>query len=146
MVLRERGPAEPRSMHSRSRRRRDRDRRHAIFQAQAQSYELNRFLWHRPRDDVDVATGQRDVSYVATETMHSGCGNPPSATLSCDTSPTLNGTTNLLDGRSIDLTSSSLESISDVGRSSVDATSNTESGNPLSGAPSRYTCPKLCET
>ena len=52
-------------MHSRSRRRRDRDRRHAIFQAQAQSYELKRFLWHRPRDDVAGATGQGDVQCVA---------------------------------------------------------------------------------
>ena len=146
MVSRERGPAEPRSMHSRSRRRRDRDRRHAIFQAQAQSYELKRFLWHRPRDDVAGATGQGDVSYVPPETMHSGCGDPPSATPSCDTSPKLNGTTNLLDGGSIDLTSSGLESISYVGRSSVDATSNTESGDPLSDAPSGYTCSKLGET
>ena len=114
MVARERGPVEPRSMYSRSRRRRDRDRRHAILQAQAQSYVLKRLLWHRPRDDVAGATGQGDVSYVAPET--------------------------------IDLTSSSLESISYVGMSSVDVTSNTESGDPLSAAPSGYTGSKLGET
>ena len=69
MVSRERGPAEPRSMYSRSRRRRDRDRRHAILQAQAQSYVPKRLLWHRPRDDVAGATGQGNVSYVAPETI-----------------------------------------------------------------------------
>ena len=150
MVSRERGPAEPRSMYSWSRRRRDRDRRHAISQAQAQSNELKRLLWHRPRDDVAGATGQADVHYVAPETTQTGCGDPPSATPSCDTSPKLSETANLqvnaLDWGSIDLTSSSLESISYVGRSSVDATSNTESGDPLSAAPSGCTCSKLGET
>ena len=114
MVSRERGPPEPRSMYSRSRCRRDRDQRHAILQAQAQSYVPKRLLWHRPRDDVARATGQGDVSYVATET--------------------------------IDLTSSDLESISYVGMSSVDVTSNTESEDPPSAAPSGYTGSKLGET
>ena len=70
----------------------------------------------------------------------------PVATPSCDTSPKVSETTNLLDGGSIDLTSSGLESISYVGRSSVDARSNTESGDPLSAAPSGCTCSKLGET
>ena len=114
MVSRERGPTEPRSLYSRSRRRRDRDRTHAIPQAQAQSYVLERLLWHRPRDDVAGATGQGDVSCVAPETT--------------------------------DLTSSGLESISYVGMSSVDVTSNTESGDPPSAAPSGCTGSKLGET
>ena len=75
--------------------------------------------------------------------MHTGCGDA-SATPSCDTSLKLSETTNLqvntLDVGSIDLTSSCLESVSYVGMSSVDATSNTESGDPLSAAPSGYTC------
>ena len=53
---------------------------------------------------------------------------------------------NTLDGGNIDSTSSGQESISHVERSSVDATSNTESGDPLSAAPSGYTCSKLGET
>ena len=139
----ESGPAEPRGMHSRSRRRRDRDRRHAILRAQDQSYRLKRLIWHRPRDVVAGATGQGDVD--APETMHAGCGDLPSAT-SPRSSEMMNLETNTLDGGSIDLTSSGLESISHVERSSVDVTSNTESGEPLSAATSGYTCSKFGET
>ena len=57
MVSSERGPAELRSMYSKSRKRRDRDRRCAIFRAQAMSYVLKRLLWHRPRDHVAGTTG-----------------------------------------------------------------------------------------
>ena len=125
--------AEPHSMYLRSRRRRERDRRHVILQAQAQKLRAKRLFWHRPRDVVAGATGQGDVSYVAPETIRTGCGDPPSAFPSCDTSPKPRETTNLkvntLDGGSIDLTSSGLESISYVGMSSVDATWNTESGD-----------------
>ena len=67
-----------------------------------------------------------------------------------DTSPKLSETTNLqvntLDGGCIDLTSSGLEFISYAEMSLVDATSNTDSGDPLSAAPSGDTCSKLGET
>ena len=108
-------------MHSRSRRRRDRDRRHAILRAQAQSYGLKRLIWHRPRDVVAGATGQGDVD--APEKTHTGCGDPPSAT-SPRLSEMMNWQVNTLDGGSIDLTSSGLESISYAEVSSVDVTSN----------------------
>ena len=79
-----------------------------------------------------------------------GCGDLCSATPSCDTSPKLSETMNLqvniLDGGSIDLTSSGLEFISYAEMSPVDATSNIESGDPLSTASSRYTCSKSGET
>ena len=123
-------------MHSRSRRRRDRDRRHAILRAQAQSYGLKRLIWHRAKGNVDVE---------APETMHTGCGDLPSAS-SPRSSEMMNLQANTLDGGSIDLTSSGLESISHVERSSVDATSNTESGDPLSAAPPGDTCSKFGET
>ena len=116
----ESGPAEPRGMHSRSRRRRDRNRRHASLRAQAQSYGLKRRIWHIPRDNVAGATGQGNVD--ALETMHTGCGDLPSDT-SPRSSETMNLQANTLDGGSIDLTNSGLESISHVERSSVDATS-----------------------
>ena len=123
-------------MQSRSRRRRDRDRGHAILQAQAQSDGLKKLLWHRPRDVVAGATGQGDVD-------ETGCGDPPSATPSCDASPKLSETMNLqvniLDGGSIDLTSSGLELVSYAEMSPVEATSNIGSGDPLSTAPSGYT-------
>ena len=77
MVSSERGPAEPRSMHSKSRKRRDRDRRCAILQAQAMSYVLKRLLWHRPRDDVAGATGhtRSKVSETALLNDDSGSGS-----------------------------------------------------------------------
>ena len=45
------------------------------------------------RDDVAGATGQGDVSFVVPETMHTTCGDPPSATPSCDTSSKMSETT-----------------------------------------------------
>ena len=77
MVPSERGPAEPRSMYSKSRRRRDRDRRCAILQAQAMSCVLKRLLWHRPRDDVAGATGHTGskLSEIALLNDDNGTGS-----------------------------------------------------------------------
>ena len=88
---RERGPTEPRSMYSRSRRQRERDRRRAILQAQAQSYVLERLLWHRPRDVVAGATGQGDVDETIVELEASSA----SAALSCYTGSELSETVKL---------------------------------------------------
>ena len=88
--------------------------------------------------------------FAAPETMHTGCGDPPSATPSCETGPKLSETMNLQvnthDGRSIDFDEHGLEFVSYAEMSPVDVTLNTESGEPPSAAPSGYTCSKLGET
>ena len=87
------------------------------------------------------------VSNIAPETMHTGCGDLPSASPSCDTSPKLIETTNLQvntpDGGSIDLTSSGLESIFCLGNE--DSSSAAPDDHP-SDALSSYTGSKLSET
>ena len=85
---RERGPAEPRSMYSRSRRRRERGRRRAILQAQAQSYVLKWLLRHRPCNVVAGATGQEDMDETIVELEASSA----SAALSCHTGSELSET------------------------------------------------------
>ena len=58
------------------------------FTPKPQSYGLKKLPWHRPLDVVAGATGQGDVD-------ETGCGDPPSAAPSCDTSPKLSETMNL---------------------------------------------------
>ena len=88
---REREPAEPRSMYSRSRSQRERDRRRPILQAKAQSNVLKRLLWHRPRDVVAGATGHGDVDETIVELEASSA----SAALSCYTGSELSDTVKL---------------------------------------------------
>ena len=151
-----------------SRRRRERDRRCAILQAQAQSSVLKRLLWHRPRDDVDEATGQRvaDEKIVGQEASSASAapscyigpkssetvklkGHTFDAALSSCTRSKLKETVYLhvdSETSSLELMGSGAGSISCLRLSPVGVTTYTESGNPSSAVPAGHASSKWSKT